>query len=103
MEMVLTGRIIDAEEAERWGLVNKVVREESGVVDAAIKLAREVASKSRVAVVAGKEAVNAAFELSLSEGLRFERRLFHSLFATEDQKEGMMAFVEKRKPKWTHS
>ncbi|KAI6044648.1 ClpP/crotonase-like domain-containing protein [Pisolithus marmoratus] len=103
MEMVLTGRIIDAEEAERWGLVNRVVREESGVVEAAIKLAKEVSSRSRVAVAAGKEAVNAAFELSLSEGLRFERRLFHGLFATKDQKEGMMAFAEKRKPEWTHS
>ncbi|KAI6000776.1 ClpP/crotonase-like domain-containing protein [Pisolithus albus] len=103
MEMVLTGRIIDAEEAERWGLVNRVVREESGVVDAAIRVAKEVASKGRVAVTAGKEAVNAAFELSLTEGLRFERRLFHSLFATKDQKEGMTAFAEKRKPEWTHS
>lgn len=103
MEMVLTGRIIDAEEAERWGLVNRVVREESGVVDAAIRVAKEVASKGRVAVTAGKEAVNAAFELSLSEGLRFERRLFHSLFATKDQKEGMTAFAEKRKPEWTRS
>ncbi|KAI6169571.1 enoyl-CoA hydratase [Pisolithus thermaeus] len=103
MEMVLTGRIIDAEEAERWGLINRVVREESGVVNAAIKLAKEVASKSRVTVAASKEAVNAASELSLSEGLRLERRLFHGLFATKDQKEGMTAFAEKRKPEWTHS
>ncbi|KAI6129411.1 ClpP/crotonase-like domain-containing protein [Pisolithus croceorrhizus] len=98
-----TQRLARLIEAERWGLINRVVREESGVVDAAIKLAKEVASKSRVAVTAGKEAVNAASELSLSEGLRLERRLFHSLFATKDQKEGMTAFAEKRKPEWTHS
>ena len=88
MEMVLTGRILDAEEAERWGLVNRVVRDEDGVVEAAIKVAQDIAGKSRVAVAAGKEAVNAAFELSLAEGLRLERRLFHGLFATKDQKEG---------------
>ncbi|KAL4080162.1 ClpP/crotonase-like domain-containing protein [Scleroderma yunnanense] len=103
MEMILTGRIVDAEEAERWGLVNRVVRDESGVVEAAIKMAQDIAGKGRVAVAAGKEAVNAAFELSLAEGLRLERRLFHSLFATNDQKEGMVAFAEKRKPEWTHS
>lgn len=103
MEMILTGRIVGADEAERWGLVSRVVREESGVVHAAVTMAKEIASKGRVAVVAGKEAVNAAFEVSLAEGLRFERRLFHSLFATKDQKEGMAAFAEKRKPEWTHS
>ncbi|KIM54404.1 hypothetical protein SCLCIDRAFT_1222004 [Scleroderma citrinum Foug A] len=103
MEMILTGRIVDAEEAERWGLVNRVVRDENGVVEAAIKVAQDIAGKSRVAAAAGKEAVNAAFELSLAEGLRLERRLFHSLFATKDQKEGMMAFAEKRQPQWTHS
>ncbi|KIK77317.1 hypothetical protein PAXRUDRAFT_835026 [Paxillus rubicundulus Ve08.2h10] len=88
MEMILTGRI--------------GVREESGVVHAAVTMAKEIASKGRVAVAAGKEAVNAAFEMSLAEGLRFERRLFHSLFATKDQKGGMAAFAEKRKPEWTH-
>ncbi|KAG6334047.1 hypothetical protein ID866_5035 [Astraeus odoratus] len=103
MEMVLTGRIVDAEEAERWGLVNRVVREEGGVVEAAVQMATEIANKGQVAVAAGKEAVNAAFDLSLAEGLRLERRLFHSLFATRDQKEGMAAFAEKRKPEWTHS
>ncbi|KAH7888439.1 ClpP/crotonase [Phlebopus sp. FC_14] len=103
MELVLTGRIVDADEAEKWGLVSRVVREESGVVHAAIQMAKEIAGKGRVAVGAGKEAVNAAFELTLAEGLRFERRLFHSLFATKDQKEGMAAFAEKRKPEWTHS
>ncbi|KAF9233491.1 enoyl-CoA hydratase [Melanogaster broomeanus] len=103
MELILTGRMLGAEEAERWGIVNRVVREESGVVDAAVKMAKEIASKGQVAVGAGKEAVGAAFEMSLAEGLRFERRLFHSLFATRDQKEGMAAFAEKRKPEWTHS
>ncbi|KAF8555676.1 ClpP/crotonase [Imleria badia] len=103
MELVLTGRIIGADEAERWGLVSKVVPEDVGVVNAAVQMAASIADKGRVAVTAGKEAVNAAFELSLAEGLRFERRLFHSLFATKDQKEGMAAFAEKRKPEWSHS
>ncbi|KIJ05907.1 enoyl-CoA hydratase, partial [Paxillus involutus ATCC 200175] len=103
MQMILTGRMVGADEAGRWGLVSRVVREESGVVHAAVTMAKEIASKGHVAVVAGKEAVNAAFEVSLAEGLRFERRLFHSLFATKDQKEGMAAFAEKRKPEWTHS
>jgi enoyl-CoA hydratase len=86
MELVLTGRIIGADEAERWGIV-RVVREGS-VVDEAVKVASDIASKGRIAVGAGKEAVNAAFEMSLAEGLRFEKRLFHSLFSTKDQKEG---------------
>ncbi|KAG1812574.1 putative enoyl-CoA hydratase precursor, mitochondrial [Suillus subaureus] len=101
MELVLTGRIIGADEAERWGIV-RVVREGS-VVDEAVKVASDIASKGRIAVGAGKEAVNAAFEMSLAEGLRFERRLFHALFSTKDQKEGMAAFSEKRRAEWTHS
>ncbi|KAG1771192.1 ClpP/crotonase [Suillus placidus] len=101
MELVLTGRIIGADEAERWGIV-RVVREGS-VVDEAVKVASDIASKGRIAVGAGKEAVNAAFEMSLAEGLRFEKRLFHALFSTKDQKEGMAAFVEKRRAEWTHS
>ncbi|KAG2128511.1 ClpP/crotonase-like domain-containing protein [Suillus bovinus] len=101
MELVLTGRIIGADEAERWGIV-RVVRE-GNVVDEAVKVASEIASKGRIAVGAGKEAVNAAFEMSLAEGLRFEKRLFHALFSTKDQKEGMTAFSEKRKAEWTHS
>jgi enoyl-CoA hydratase len=101
MELVLTGRIIGADEAERWGIV-RVVREGS-VVDEAIKVASDIASKGRIAVGAGKEAVNAAFEMSLAEGLRFEKRLFHALFSTKDQKEGMAAFAEKRRAEWTHS
>ncbi|KAG0704704.1 hypothetical protein DFH29DRAFT_801460, partial [Suillus ampliporus] len=73
------------------------------VVDEAVKVASDIASKGHIAVSAGKEAVNAAFELSLAEGLRFEKRLFHGLFATKDQKEGMAAFAEKCKAEWTHS
>lgn len=90
MELVLTGRIISADEAERWGLVSSIVPENVGVVNAAVQMAASVADKGQVAVTAGKEAVNAAFDLSLAEGLRFERRLFHSLFATRDQKEGQI-------------
>lgn len=90
MELVLTGRMISADEAEKWGLVNRIVPENIGVVNAAVQMAADIADKGHVAVAAGKEAVNAAFELSLAEGLRFERRLFHSLFATKDQKEGRL-------------
>jgi enoyl-CoA hydratase len=86
MELVLTGRMISADEAESWGIA-RVVRDGS-VVNEAVNVASEIASKGRVAVNAGKEAVNAAFEMSLAEGLRFEKRLFHALFATKDQKEG---------------
>jgi enoyl-CoA hydratase len=92
MELVLTGRNFSAQEAERWGIVSRVVDEGEGVVlKEALAMAGKIASKGRIAVVAGKEAVNAAFELPLGEGLRFERRLFHSLFATQDQKEGKRA------------
>ncbi|TFK74526.1 ClpP/crotonase [Pluteus cervinus] len=104
MEMVLTGRMISAQEAEKWGLVSRVVPEGEGeVVKEAVKVATEIASKSQIAVQAAKEVVNAAYELNLAEGLRFERRIFHGLFATDDQKEGMAAFAEKRKPNFTHS
>ncbi|KAF7984283.1 hypothetical protein HWV62_16146 [Athelia sp. TMB] len=101
MELVLTGRTFSAAEAERWGVVSRVVDE--GVVEEAVKMAGVIAGKGRVSVVAGKETVNAAYELSLNEGLRFERRTFHSLFATNDQKEGMAAFAEKRKANFTHT
>ncbi|KAF8893941.1 ClpP/crotonase-like domain-containing protein [Infundibulicybe gibba] len=104
MEMVLTGRQITAAEAERWGMVSRIVGEGEGeVVKEAVAMGKEIASKSQVAVQAGKEVVNAAYELNLAEGLRFERRIFHGLFATKDQKEGMAAFAEKRKANFTHS
>jgi enoyl-CoA hydratase len=95
MEMCLTGRMMDAAEAERSGLVSRVVPAAS-LIEEALKTAETIASMSRAAVYAAKESVNRAYETTLTEGVRFERRLFHSLFATEDQKEGMKAFVEKR-------
>ncbi|EPQ57479.1 enoyl-CoA hydratase [Gloeophyllum trabeum ATCC 11539] len=104
MELVLTGRNFTAQEAEKWGVVSKVVGEGEGqVVKEAVEMGKLIASKGQIAVQAGKEAVNAAYELTLAEGLRFERRLFHGLFATKDQKEGMAAFAEKRKANFTHS
>jgi enoyl-CoA hydratase len=97
MEMCLTGRLMDAAEAERAGLVARVVP--LGELPAeTLKTAQKIASASLPAMLMVKECVNAAFETSLAEGVRFERRLFHAMFATEDQKEGMAAFVEKRKP-----
>lgn len=101
MEMVLSGRMIDATEAERCGLVSRVVPNDK-LLEEAMKLADKIAAQSRPAVLAAKEAVNRAFETTLAEGVRFERRLFHAMFATEDQKEGMAAFVEKRKPSFKH-
>jgi enoyl-CoA hydratase len=99
MDMILTGRMMDAAEAERSGLVARVVPAAS-LMDEAMKVAETIAGLSLPSVLAGKEAVNTAFETSLAEGSRFERRIFHALFATADQKEGMKAFVEKRKPDW---
>ena len=122
MELTLTGRNFTAQEASDWGMVSRVV--EGDVVEEAVKMAGVIASKSAIAVQAGKEVVNAAFENTLSSGLRYERRIFHGLFATKDQKEGecaswcgavartgmlmdccagMAAFAEKRKPTWSHS
>jgi enoyl-CoA hydratase len=99
MDLILTGRRMDAAEAERAGLVARVVPAAS-LMEEAMKVAETIASMSLPAVLAAKEAVNRAFETSLAEGVRFERRVFHALFATHDQKEGMAAFVEKRKPKF---
>jgi len=95
MELCLTGRMMDAEEAERAGLVARVVPA-ADLMAEAMKTAEKIAGFSPIASMMVKEAVNAAFETTLSEGMRFERRLFHSSFATEDQKEGMAAFAEKR-------
>jgi len=97
MEMVLTGRIMEAAEAERCGLVSRVLPPER-LLDEALKVAEKMCELSLPVLMLAKESVNRAFETPLSEGVRFERRLFHSCFATEDQKEGMDAFVDKRKP-----
>ncbi len=95
MDMNLTGRFMNAEEAERSGLVSRVVPAKK-LIEEAMNAAQKIAEKSSVAVMAVKESVNRAYEVPLQEGLLFERRVFHSLFATEDQKEGMAAFTEKR-------
>ncbi|HET7804056.1 MAG TPA: enoyl-CoA hydratase [Pseudolabrys sp.] len=99
MDLILTGRMMDAAEAEKSGLVARVVPA-ANLMDEAMKVADTIANMSLPSVLAAKEAVNRAFESGLSEGVVFERRIFHALFATEDQKEGMKAFVEKRAPKW---
>ena len=99
MDMVLTGRQLDAAEAERAGLVSRVVPAEA-LLDEALAVAQTVAEKSLPAAMAAKEAVNAAFETTLAQGVLFERRLFHALFATADQKEGMAAFIDKRAPRF---
>ena len=101
MDMILTGRFMDAEEAERAGLVSRVVPA-ADVIEEALKAAEVIASKSKPVAMVAKEAVNAAFETGLAQGVLFERRVFHSLFATEDQKEGMAAFTEKRQPEFNH-
>jgi enoyl-CoA hydratase len=99
MDLILTGRNMDAAEAERAGLVARVVPLAS-LMQEAMKVADTIANLSLPSVMAAKEAVNRAFESPLAEGVIFERRIFHSLFATQDQKEGMLAFIEKRKPAW---
>jgi len=101
MDLILTGRRMDAAEAERAGLVARVVPA-ANLMEEAMKVAETIAAMSLPAVLAAKEAVNRAFETSLAEGVRFERRVFHALFSTLDQKEGMAAFVAKRKPKFEH-
>jgi len=102
MDMCLTGRNMDAEEAERAGLVSRVVPADE-LLDVALDAATTIASMSLPAVIMAKEAVNRSFETTLAEGVRFERRVFHSTFATADQKEGMAAFVEKRTPDFKHA
>jgi enoyl-CoA hydratase len=101
MDLCLTGRLMDAAEAERAGLVSRVVPADR-CLDEAMEAATIIAAYSNPSVMMAKESINRAFEGSLSEGMLFERRMFHSLFATEDQKEGMAAFVEKRKPNFTN-
>jgi enoyl-CoA hydratase len=101
MDMALTGRMMDALEAERAGLVSRVVALDK-LMDETLAAALMICDYSQVAVMAAKEAVNRSFEGTLSDGVMFERRLFHALFATADQKEGMAAFVEKRKPAFQH-
>ena len=101
MEMCLTGRMIGAEEAERAGLVSRIVPVDE-LVDEAVKTAGKAAAMSLPLSLITKEAVNRAFETTLVEGLHYERRMFHAIFATEDQKEGMAAFAEKRKPTFSN-
>src|SRR5258708_2401929 len=99
MEMVLTGRMMDADEAERSGLISRKVPA-AELMTETLKVANKIADLSLPIVLMAKEAVNRAFETTLAEGVRFERRMFHGTFATEDQKEGMGAFVEKRPAKF---
>ncbi len=101
MDMCLTGRTMDAAEAERSGLVSRVVPVEA-LLDEALKAAEKIAAQSLPIAMMTKESVNRAYETTLAEGVRFERRLFHAMFATADQKEGMAAFVEKRKAAFRH-
>ena len=99
MEMALTGRMMDAEEAERSGLVSRIVPV-AKLIDEAVSTATNIANLSQPIVMLAKESVNRAYETTLAEGIHFERRIFHSTFSTEDQKEGMAAFAEKRKAEW---
>jgi enoyl-CoA hydratase len=101
MDLALTGRMMDAQEAERAGLVSRVVPLDK-LMDEALGVALSICDYSQIAVMSAKESINRAFESSLSDGVMFERRIFHALFATEDQKEGMDAFVNKRKPVFKH-
>lgn len=100
MELTLTGDFMDAEEASMRGLVSRVVPTDQ-TVNEALKVARKIANKSKPTAIMAKECVNQAFETSLEQGLKYERKVFHGTFATKDQKEGMAAFAEKRKPNWT--
>eukprot|EP00455_Lapot_gusevi_P053123 TRINITY_DN821_c0_g1_i8.p1 TRINITY_DN821_c0_g1~~TRINITY_DN821_c0_g1_i8.p1 ORF type:complete len:144 (+),score=50.45 TRINITY_DN821_c0_g1_i8:40-471(+) len=102
MEMVLSGNMVDAKEAEKFGLVSKVVPADK-LIEETLKLADRIASLSRPLVILAKESVLSAYNTTLNEGMHIERRLFHSTFALNDQKEGMAAFSEKRAPKFTHT
>jgi enoyl-CoA hydratase/carnithine racemase len=99
MEMNLTGRFMEAQEAERSGLVSRIIPADE-LIDEAVATASRIAEKGAIAVMATKESVNRAYETTLSEGVRFERRLFHALFSTADQAEGMEAFIDKRTPEF---
>jgi enoyl-CoA hydratase len=101
MDLILTGRMMDAAEAERSGLVARVAPS-ARLMEEAIKVAETIAAMSQPSLLAAKEAVNRSFETSLAEGVRFERRVFHALFATKDRKEGMAAFIEKRPPRFAN-
>ena len=101
MEMILTGRLMDAEEAERSGLVSRVVGADK-LLDEAIETAEKIAGFSLPSVMMAKECVDAAYDTTLEQGIRFERRVFHSLFATADKKEGMSAFIDKRSAEFKH-
>ena len=102
VDLILTGRMMDAAEAERSGLVARVVPADR-LIDEALEVARAIAGHGRIATRMAKEAINRAFETPLAEGLAFEKRAFQSLFATDDQREGMAAFLDKRKPEFTNS
>lgn len=102
MEVILTGKMISAQEASDWGLVARKFDSPEACVESALDTAETIAGYGRLAVKAAKEVVNVAEELGLSDGVKFERRVFHALFGTKDQKIGMGAFVKKEKPEWTH-
>ncbi|TGZ79607.1 ECH-domain-containing protein [Ascodesmis nigricans] len=102
MEIILTGKNFTAEEAEKWGLASKVFESPEACVNGALDTAEVIASYGRLAVKAGKEVVNQAYETGLAEGVKYERRIFHGLFASKDQKIGMTAFANKQKPEWSH-
>jgi len=102
MEIILTGNNFSGKEAAEWGLAAKVFETPQECLDGAVKTAEKIASYSRIAVKAGKEVVNKSQDLGIREGAEFERRVFHSLFGSKDQKIGMTAFAEKKKPEWSH-
>lgn len=102
MELILTGKNFSAEEAERWGLAARIFASPDECVQGALDTAETIAGYSKIAVKAAKEVINQSMEVGLGEGVKYERRVFHSLFATRDQKIGMSAFAEKKKPQWSN-